>query len=92
MLKFGSALINYSLFRIAMVMKKTDNLTPEASSGAPDNPGRRRLLQASAAVGMLGTAAVSTNACGGAKPVAQASSLDAKIKANIKQVVVIYLA
>jgi acid phosphatase len=54
----------------------------------PSNPSRRRLLHAAAASGLATSLPGVTEAV--AKP-APATSLDAKLKAHIKQVVVIYL-
>jgi len=56
---------------------------------APANPSRRRIFQAAAATGIAATLpAVSETAS--AKPVSN-SSLDAKLKAHVKNLVVIYL-
>ncbi|WP_332878880.1 acid phosphatase [Massilia sp. S19_KUP03_FR1] len=54
----------------------------------PASPARRRIFQAAAAVGVAGGLPSLTEA--GARP-ASAGSLDAKLKANVKNVVVIYL-
>jgi acid phosphatase len=56
----------------------------------PDNPARRRIFQAAAAVGLSASLpAVADAAPGHAKAVA--ASLDAKLKAHVKNVVVIFL-
>ncbi len=57
----------------------------------PASPSRRRIFQAAAAVGLAGGMATQAGAAPkkGARPVA--GSLDAKLKAHVKNVVVIYL-
>jgi len=58
---------------------------------APENPSRRRIFQAAGAAGLATTLPTLTEAAP-AKPVAASKgSLDDKLKANIKNVVVIYL-
>ena len=58
------------------------------SADLPSNPARRRIFQAATAVGLTGTLAASAQA----KPAKMAKgSLDAKLKASVKNVVVIYL-
>jgi acid phosphatase len=61
----------------------------------PDNPARRRLFQAAGAAGLaasLPAGAAAATAATTARPAPQtAASLDAKLRANIKNVVVIYL-
>lgn len=59
----------------------------------PTSPGRRRIFQAAAAVGLgstLGTAAEAAPA-GSKRAARPAASLDAKLKAHVRNVVVIYL-
>lgn len=53
----------------------------------PENPGRRRLLQAGAAAGIAGSLPVIADA----KPAMGSHTLNSKLKKNIKNVVVIYL-
>ncbi|RFP20193.1 acid phosphatase [Duganella sp. BJB488] len=71
-------------------MKDQVQLSAQNEQDAPTNPSRRRIFQAAAATGMaaslpaLGEAAT-------ARPAAVKGSLDAKLKAHIKTVVVIYL-
>ena len=63
-----------------------------ASATRLDNPARRRIFQAAAAAGVVAGAGVLPGA--GAAPVKQAiakGSLDAKLRAHVKNVVVIYL-
>jgi len=63
-----------------------------ASATGLDNPARRRIFQAAAAAGVVAGAGVLPGA--GAAPVKQAiakGSLDAKLRAHVKNVVVIYL-
>ena len=70
-------------------MKDTDQDKAPVVQDAPANPSRRRIFQAAAATGIAATLpAVSETA--NAKPVSN-SSLDAKLKAHVKNVVVIYL-
>lgn len=70
-------------------MKDTDQDKAPVMQDAPANPSRRRIFQAAAATGIAATLpAVSETAS--AKPVSN-SSLDAKLKAHVKNVVVIYL-
>jgi acid phosphatase len=57
----------------------------------PANPGRRRIFQAAAATGLATTVPGIANTAPAKKAVAAASSLDAKLKAHVKNVVVIYL-
>jgi len=59
-----------------------------AHDDQPASPARRRIFQAAAAVSVAGSLPVMAEA--GAKPAAS-GSLDAKLKANVKNVVVIYL-
>ncbi|MYM41409.1 acid phosphatase [Duganella qianjiadongensis] len=56
---------------------------------APANPSRRRIFQAAAATGIAATLPAMSETAS-AKPVSN-SSLDAKLKAHVKNVVVIYL-
>ena len=56
------------------------------------SPGRRRIFQAAAAAGIAGSLPAAQAAPAPAKRVAaKPASLDAKLKANVKNVVVIYL-
>jgi acid phosphatase len=60
----------------------------------PASPTRRRIFQAAAAVGLAGGAAqagAAAKAPAKGKPAPAAGSLDAKLKAHVKNVVVIYL-
>jgi acid phosphatase len=60
----------------------------------PASPSRRRIFQAAAAVGLSGAAVqadAATRAPASGKPAPAAGSLDAKLKAHVKNVVVIYL-
>jgi len=71
-------------------VKDQVQLSAQNEQDAPANPSRRRIFQAAAATGMaaslpaLGEAATAT-------PAAVKGSLDAKLKAHVKTVVVIYL-
>ncbi|TYQ21613.1 UNVERIFIED_ORG: acid phosphatase [Zoogloea ramigera] len=63
-----------------------------AQQDAPASPSRRRIFQAAAATGIATTLpAVATLAEATTKPAITSGSLDAKLKANVKNVVVIYL-
>jgi acid phosphatase len=67
-----------------------DHDNDQDANGRPDNPARRRIFQAAAAVGLSSTLpAVAEAAPAHRKPAA--GSLDAKLKAHVKNVVVIYL-
>ncbi|CDG82200.1 acid phosphatase [Janthinobacterium agaricidamnosum] len=70
-------------------MKDQAKVPPSDSADLPANPSRRRIFQAASAVGLASTLPLMAEA----KPAAKASkgSLDAKLKANVKNVVVIYL-
>jgi acid phosphatase len=57
----------------------------------PASPARRRMFQAAAAVGLTGTLPSAEAASQQEKPKAVAGTLDAKLKAHVKNVVVIYL-
>ncbi len=70
-------------------MKDSTHDQAPASQDAPANPARRRIFQAAAATGMAATLPA-TNATAGTRPLT-GSSLDAKLKAHVKNVVVIYL-
>ncbi|MGV7209763.1 acid phosphatase [Oxalobacteraceae bacterium A2-2] len=63
---------------------------PAINQDLPANPARRRIFQAATAAGVAATLPRVAEAAPG-KKVAAGSSLDAKLKANIKTVVVIYL-
>ena len=68
----------------------------ESAAGQPANPARRKIFQAAAAVGLSGTLPAAAEAAQAKDSAAQAAaagkgSLDAKLKANVKNVVVIYL-
>ena len=70
----------------------TDQSKPDQQSAAdqPANPARRRIFGAAAAVGLAGS--LPTMAAATARPAKTVKgSLDAKLKAHIKTVVVIYL-
>jgi acid phosphatase len=58
---------------------------------APANPSRRRIFQAAGAAGLATTLPTLTEAAPAKASVATKGSLDDKLKANIKNVVVIYL-
>jgi len=60
----------------------------DTTAGEPASPARRRIFQAAAAVGVAGGLPLMSEAV--AKP-APPGSLDAKLKAHVKNVVVIYL-
>jgi len=67
---------------------RTDEL--DTKNGPPENPTRRRLMQAGAAAGLLSNVPLAADAS--VKPQSKnGSSLDSKLKNNIKTVVVIYL-
>ncbi|PRC94986.1 acid phosphatase [Solimicrobium silvestre] len=68
-------------------MQAKDNDQINQPDDPPTNPARRRLLQAGAAAGVLGSVPLAVNS----KPVPSGSSLNAKLKDNIKNVVVIFL-
>ena len=59
----------------------------------PASPGRRRIFQAAAAAGIAGSLPAAAQAAPAAtkRAAAKPASLDAKLKANVKNVVVIYL-
>ncbi|WP_321170285.1 acid phosphatase [Pseudoduganella aquatica] len=59
------------------------------NNNLPANPSRRRIFQAAAATGIASTVPGITGAAPAKKPAA--GSLDAKLKAHVKNVVVIYL-
>jgi len=64
----------------------------DTKDNQPASPGRRRIFQAAAAVGLGGTLPAAAEAAAASKRAAKpAASLDAKLKANVKNVVVIYL-
>ena len=64
----------------------------DTKDNQPASPGRRRIFQAAAAVGLGGTLPAAAEAAAAPKRAAKpAASLDAKLKANVKNVVVIYL-
>ena len=67
-------------------MKPNDPQAP--STDLPANPARRRIFQAATAVGL---ASSGLPAMAAAKPSVVKGSLDAKLKAHVKNVVVIYL-
>ncbi len=64
-----------------------------ASADGPENPSRRRIFQAAGAAGLAASLpmAGATAHPAATRPAAVPSSLDAKLRANIKNVVVIYL-
>jgi len=65
---------------------------PSASADLPESPARRRIFQAAAAVGLGGALAAPDQAgAAAARPASGKGSLDDKLKANIKTVVVIYM-
>ena len=68
----------------------TPHAKPElpSQSDLPANPARRRIFQAATAVGLASTG---LPAMAAAKPAVARGSLDAKLKAHVKNVVVIYL-
>jgi acid phosphatase len=68
-----------------------DQQAAEAGADQPENPGRRRIFQAAAAVGLSGTLPAVAEAAPVGKHKAVKGSLDAKLKAHVKNVVVIYL-
>lgn len=57
----------------------------------PASPGRRRIFQAAAAAGIAGSLPAAQAAPARRTAAARPASLDAKLKANVKNVVVIYL-
>ncbi len=61
----------------------------EQAADLPTNPSRRRIFQAATAAGLASTLPALTDAAPAKKPVK--GSLDAKLKAHVKNVVVIYL-
>lgn len=67
-----------------------DHDPADTSPAAPASPSRRRIFQAAAAVGLGAGLAPATEAAPRSTPKAT-SSLDAKLKAHVKNVVVIYL-
>ncbi len=70
-------------------MKDTVPAVAQPQQDAPANPSRRRIFQAAAATGLATSLPVLGNAAPVRKPVK--GSLDAKLKASVKNVVVIYL-
>lgn len=70
-------------------MTNKTNEADQAASDQPSNPGRRRIFEAAAAVGLASSLPLMADAAKPAKIVK--GSLDAKLKAHIKTVVVIYL-
>ncbi|WP_312512407.1 acid phosphatase [Massilia sp.] len=65
----------------------------ETTTQQPDNPSRRRIFQAAAAAGVVAGAGALPGAAVAATPAKPAAkgSLDAKLRAHVKNVVVIYL-
>ncbi|HWJ93369.1 MAG TPA: acid phosphatase, partial [Telluria sp.] len=73
-------------------MQVEDHDTGENVQDQPDNPARRRIFQAAAAAGIAaGLPAVADAATPAHRAKAVKGSLDAKLKAHVKNVVVIYL-
>jgi len=70
-------------------VKDTDQDKAPVMQDAPANPSRRRIFQAAAATGIAATLPAMSETAS-AKPVSN-SSLDAKLKAHVKNLVVIYL-
>jgi len=70
-------------------VKDTDQDKAPIMQDAPANPSRRRIFQAAAATGIAATLPAMSETAS-AKPVSN-SSLDAKLKAHVKNLVVIYL-
>ena len=74
-----------------------DNATPPADNqagGSPANPSRRRLFQAATAAGLATTLPILSDTADASTAPSQPitkGSLDAKLKAHVKNVVVIYL-
>ena len=69
------------------------DLAPALPADPPDqpaNPSRRRIFQAASAVGLAASLPALADAAPGKKTIAK-GSLDAKLKAHVKNVVVIYL-
>ena len=71
-------------------MKDQVQVSAQQEQDAPVNPSRRRIFQAAAATGMAASLPSLAEAAT-AKPAAAKGSLDAKLKAHVKNVVVIYL-
>ena len=71
-------------------MKDQVQLSAQNEQDAPANPSRRRIFQAAAATGMAASLPALSEAATAA-PAAVKGSLDAKLKAHVKNVVVIYL-
>ncbi|MYM95608.1 acid phosphatase [Duganella vulcania] len=71
-------------------MKDQVQLSAQNEQDAPANPSRRRIFQAAAATGMAASLPALSEAAT-ATPAAVKGSLDAKLKAHVKNVVVIYL-
>ncbi|HEV7814604.1 MAG TPA: acid phosphatase [Janthinobacterium sp.] len=66
-----------------------DGAAQDSAADLPANPSRRRIFQAATAVGLAGSLPLAPLA--EAAPAATKGSLDAKLKARIRNVVVIYL-
>jgi len=71
-------------------VKDQVQLSAQNEQDAPANPSRRRIFQAAAATGMAASLPALSEAATAA-PAAVKGSLDAKLKAHVKNVVVIYL-
>jgi acid phosphatase len=75
--------------RVKETMKDQTTTPQPSAADLPANPSRRRIFQAATAAGLATTLPSLTDAAT-AKPAVK-GSLDAKLKANVKNVVVIYL-
>jgi acid phosphatase len=73
------------------VQDQEQDQLPGSASDQPASPSRRRIFQAAAAVGLSTSLPAAEAAAPKAKARAVAGSLDAKLKAHVKNVVVIYL-
>ncbi|MEG2032078.1 MAG: acid phosphatase, partial [Janthinobacterium sp.] len=71
-------------------MKDLAPALPADPADQPANPSRRRIFQAASAVGLAASLPALADAAPAKKTIAK-GSLDAKLKAHVKNVVVIYL-
>lgn len=71
-------------------MKDLAPALPADPADQPANPSRRRIFQAASAVGLAASLPALADAAPARKTIAK-GSLDAKLKAHVKNVVVIYL-
>jgi hypothetical protein len=86
------AKLSQLIFSSAREARVKDQVTAaEQHQDTPENPSRRRIFQAAGAAGLATTLPALTEAAPAKPAAASKGSLDDKLKANIKNVVVIYL-